>query len=97
MPLTVVANIQAKPRHESLVRADLAKLVAPTPTRAEAGCLRYDLHEDRRIAGHFVFYETWESRELRQAHMRAPHIAASRTTTDGAVDELRLSEIARVA
>lgn len=43
MPLTIVANIHAKAGREELVRAELEKLVVPT--RKEAGCLQYDLHQ----------------------------------------------------
>lgn len=95
MPLTIVANIHAKPGHEALVREELEKLVAPT--RAEDGCLQYDLHQDHSAPTHFMFYENWESRELWQAHMNAPHIAAYMEATDGAVEEFVLNEMERVA
>lgn len=43
MSVNVVAVITAKPGSEDAVRAALEALVAPT--RAEAGCLSYDLSE----------------------------------------------------
>ena len=41
--VTVVATIKAKPGMEKTVRAAVEALVAPT--RAEAGCINYDLHQ----------------------------------------------------
>ena len=95
MTLTIVASIHAKPGHEHLVQEELKKLVEPT--RAERGCLRYDLHQDHSAPTHFLFYETWESRELWQAHMSAPHIDAYMQATVGAVDQFLLNEMERVA
>ena len=74
MALTIVAQIQAAPGKEDLVRQELEKLV--NPTRAEEGCLQYDLHQDNEKPGFFLFFENWESRELWQKHMHAPHLTA---------------------
>ncbi|WP_349358761.1 putative quinol monooxygenase [Stappia sp.] len=95
MPLTIVATIHARPDREALVRQELEKLVAPT--RAEPGCIRYDLHHDIKSPGHFLFYETWASRDLWQAHMNAPHIAAYMEATEGAVEAFVVSEMERLA
>ena len=93
--LTIVANIHAKPGQAELVRAELEKLVQPT--RAEPGCIAYDLHQDNDDPAHFMFYETWETRELWQAHMNAPHIAAYARATEGAVAEFILNEMTLIA
>ena len=95
MPLTIVARIIAEPGQEAPVWAELEKLVPIT--RAEAGCLQYDLHVDTTAPGTFVFYETWESRELWQTHMTAPHLAAYMAATDGAVADFTLNEMTRIA
>ena len=36
-------------------------------TRAEEGCINYDLHQDNENPAHFLFYENWKSRELWQS------------------------------
>jgi len=95
MPLTILAQITAAPGQESLVRAQLEKLV-PT-TREEQGCLQYDLHVDNEAPGFFVFYENWESRELWQAHMNAPHLAAYMAATEGAIETFTLNEMTKAA
>lgn len=93
--LTIVANIKAKADKIDLVKAELEKLVPIT--RSEKGCLQYDLHQDNDIPGHFMFYENWESRDLWQTHMNAPHLQAYVTATDGAVEEFTLHEMSHIA
>ncbi len=93
--LTIVANIHAHPDKIDLVKGELEKLVSPT--RAEAGCLQYDLHRDNEDPAHFMFYETWESRELWQVHMNAPHLKLYMDATDGAIAEFSLHEMSHIA
>jgi len=95
MPLTILAQVTAAPGKEDLVRTELEKLVEVT--RAEEGCVQYDLHQDNAAPGFFVFYETWESRDLWQAHMKAPHLADYRAATDGAVARFALNEMTKIA
>ena len=92
--LTIVANIHAKPNKIDLVKAELEKLIPIT--RAEAGCIQYDLHQDNENPAHFLFYENWESRELWQVHMNAPHLAAYMKATEGAVAEFTLNEMGHI-
>jgi len=92
--LTIVANIHAYPDKTDLVKAELEKLIPIT--RAEEGCLQYDLHQDNKNPAHFMFYENWKSRELWQAHMNAPHLAAYKKATEGAVAEFTLNEMSHI-
>ncbi|MEP4036072.1 putative quinol monooxygenase [Pseudophaeobacter sp.] len=92
--LTIVANIHADADKIDLVKSELLKLIPIT--RAEKGCINYDLHQDNENPAHFTFYENWESRELWQEHMGAPHLAAYMNATDGAVEEFTLSEMAHI-
>jgi len=92
--LTIVANIRAIPDQIDLVRAELLKLIPLT--RAEAGCLRYELQQDNESPAHFMFLESRESRELWQIHMNAPHLGAYMQATAGAVVEFTLNEMTRI-
>ena len=92
--LTIVANITAQPDKIDLVKAELQKLVPIT--LAEEGCVQYDLHQDNDNPARFMFYENWESRELWQAHMAAPHLAAYGAATEGAIAEFTLFEMSAV-
>ena len=76
-------------------KAELEKLVPIT--RAEAGCLQYDLHQDNDNQAHFLFYENWEARDLWQAHMNAPHLKDYMAATEGAVAEFTLNEMSQIA
>ena len=92
--LTIVADIFADPNQIDLVKAELEKLIPIT--RAEEGCIQYDLHQDDENPAHFLFYENWDSRELWQAHMNAPHLAAYKEATEGAVVVLTINEMSRI-
>ncbi len=92
--LTIVAKIHAKTDKVELVKAELQKLIAVT--RAEPGCIQYDLHQDNENPAHFLFFENWENRELWQTHMNAPHLAAYMAATEGAVDAFMLNEMTKV-
>jgi quinol monooxygenase YgiN len=72
--LTVIAQIRAKAGQQERLRQQLLGLV--TPTRAEAGCVVYDLHESNTEPGLFVFYETWKAEADLDAHFQTPHMLA---------------------
>jgi quinol monooxygenase YgiN len=63
--------MHAKPGQELLLQAELTALVRPT--RNEDGCISYDLHRCDDVAGDFLFYEIWASREAHAAHKQTPH------------------------
>ena len=92
--LTIVATINAEPDKVELVKAELIKLIEPT--LKEAGCIQYDLHHDNEEPTRFLFFENWESRELWLEHMEAPHIAAYKEATEGAVASFSLYEMSQV-
>ena len=89
--LTIIANIHVKADAIEWVKRELEKLIPIT--RNEPGCIQYDLHQDNENPAHFMFYENWQSRELWQTHMNAPHLAAYMAATDGKVEEFILNEM----
>ncbi|KZM40472.1 MAG: putative quinol monooxygenase [Marinomonas sp.] len=93
--LTIVANIKAHEDKIELVKAELLKLI--DATRAEEGCINYDLHQDNENPAHFMFYESWETRELWQAHMGNQHLQDYMVATEGAVVEFTLNEMSQIA
>ena len=70
--LTVVARIKAKPGKEGQVREELQKLLAPT--RAEHGCINYDMHRSLESDAEFLFHENWTSKEALDQHLETPHL-----------------------
>lgn len=93
--LTIIANIIANDDKIELIKAELLKLIEVT--RAEGGCINYDLHQDNENPAHFTFYENWESRELWQAHMGNQHLADYMTATEGSVASFTLNEMTQIA
>ncbi len=83
MSLSVVATITALPEHRAAVRTALLAVVAPS--RAEAGCLHYELHATRDNAERFVMLERWQDDACLERHMATPHFAALGAALDGKV------------
>lgn len=92
--LTIVANIIAKADKVELVKSELLKLIETT--RAEAGCVQYDLHQDNENPTHFLFFENWTNRELWQDHMKTSHIKAYSRAVEGAVEQFIVKEMTRI-
>ena len=70
--LTVVAHLRALDGRIEETKAFLLRLVAPT--RTEAGCLEYWLHQDNDDPAEFTFYENWTNRAEWDKHMELPHL-----------------------
>ena len=81
--LNTVALIRAKGGSEEIVRSALTEL--RTHTRAEEGCLRYDLFESAAAPGTFVTVEEWSDQGALDQHLTSPHIAAALAAADGAL------------
>ena len=92
--LTIVANITANADKIDLVKLELLKLI--DTTRAEEGCIQYDLHQDNENPAHFLFFENWESRELWQAHMGNQHLRDFIAATEGAMVDLTVNEMTQI-
>src|SRR5215218_7688915 len=73
-PLTVIATFEAKPRKADELRSVLTRLLEPT--RKEAGCLNYDLHQLAENPAKFLFHENWTSKAHLEAHLQSAHIKA---------------------
>jgi quinol monooxygenase YgiN len=73
--VTVIAQIKAKPGKESEVRRELLALVAPS--RRDAGCVNYDLHQALDNPALFMFHENWLSEAHLEAHLQKPDLKAA--------------------
>jgi quinol monooxygenase YgiN len=72
--IRVIATIRAKDGRKEEVKQELMGLVGPT--RAEKGCLTYQLHQSLEDNSLFMFYEQWASRKDLDEHMHMPHMKA---------------------
>jgi quinol monooxygenase YgiN len=72
--ITVIAKIVAKPDQIDTVKHELQSLIEPT--RAEAGCIDYILHQHTENPAVFVFYENWTRQQALDEHLQKPHLTA---------------------
>ncbi len=64
----VVAMMEAKKGAEEDVRRVLAELAGKS--RAESGCVAYEVFDSTAAEGTFITIETWSDAEALDAHMR---------------------------
>lgn len=69
---TNVALATAKPGMSETLGAQLLKLI--TPTRAEPGCLRYEIHRAVQDRQSWMILESWRAPSDFDAHMQAPYV-----------------------
>lgn len=72
--VTVVAKCRAKPGMEDTVKEEIMALVGPT--RSEAACINYDLHQCLEDKSLFMLYENWKSKKDLEAHLAMPYLKA---------------------
>ena len=91
-PLTAMGVVRAKPgREEELGRRMTALL---SPTRAEPGCLLYDLYQSTEDPSVWVLIERWRDAADLDAHVQSPHmqafLAGAGDVLGGPPDDFRL-------
>jgi quinol monooxygenase YgiN len=70
--VAVFCSMRPQPGRAQALRESVMALVAPT--RAEPGCLTYDLHGE--ADGALVLHEVWCSRAELAAHQQQPAVSA---------------------
>ncbi|MOA03415.1 putative monooxygenase [compost metagenome] len=76
MTIYLIARVQAKAEHRAEVEAELRRMVAAT--RAEPGCLRYDLFADQDGGAGFSLFEAYADQAAVDAHRASAHYQAFR-------------------
>lgn len=71
-PIILNVHFQAAPGHEKELAAQLHAMVSPS--RAEPGCLVYELHLDPEDPAKFMFYEKFASQAALEHHLATPHL-----------------------
>jgi quinol monooxygenase YgiN len=72
--LIIAGSLSFDPKDRDDVLASLAEVTEAS--RRDAGCLEYFWGEDLEAPNTFRFFECWESQELLDAHLAAPHEVA---------------------
>ncbi|MEZ1319612.1 putative quinol monooxygenase [Pseudomonas fluorescens] len=90
-PFTAIATLIAKAGQQDALERHLRALLEPT--RAEAGCGQYDLHQD--LANPLAFYmiEQWSSDEALQAHDASAHIQHFRASAGELIEHFDLKRL----
>ncbi len=70
--LRVVAHLRAKSDKVDETKNALASLLEPT--RAEAGCIRYELMQNDSDPTDFTFVEEWSGNDSLDEHLLTEHI-----------------------
>ncbi len=91
-PLKVIAIVEAKDGERELVRSSCIDLIEPT--RAEAGCQQYVLHEDNENKNIFAFYETWDSKAALESHLQSAHFKRFGEVTANSVANVQIHQLA---
>lgn len=73
--ITAVTFIRGLEGSEEELKRELLSLAAPT--RAELGCITYDLYQSPEKKNLFMRYEIWRSLQALEDHKATPHIQAS--------------------
>ena len=72
MPLDVFVRFDAKPGKLKQLRGELILLLEPT--RAESGCTKIQLFEEKNRSGTFIIHSSWVDEAAFDAPTQLPHM-----------------------
>lgn len=70
--IRVVTHITVRTGNEENAKTLLKELVAAT--RAETGCIRYELLQNSFVSNEFALIEEWDSEEAFNTHLNSPSV-----------------------
>lgn len=88
--LVVVATIKAKAGKSDELRS--AFLALERHSRAETGCIKYDLHQSIEDPDTFLFYEIWTGDDALALHGSSEFMNASRKITGELIESAVLQK-----
>jgi quinol monooxygenase YgiN len=94
-PFTVIATIVAKAGQQAALEQHIRGILEPT--RAEAGCLSYELHQDLEDNAAFYVLERWTTDAALKAHSESAHIQAFREKAGPLIDQFVLKRVKHLA
>lgn len=84
-----IAQFVAKPGKETELLHALSTLLAST--RAEAGCIDYELHQNVEHPGQFTMFECFKSKEDFDFHSIQPYLKHFRETAKDYIERSKLT------
>lgn len=95
MTTTIFATVEAKPDSIHLVEQALCTMIPLT--RAEPGCIRYELFVSEEHPGTFHLLETYADDNALSRHHTSPHFTALVVSlSDKLAQEIRIERVARL-
>ncbi len=92
--LGIIAIIKAKAGQVENLKAEVEKIIPAT--RAEKGCVYYNLNVDNLDSDKIVITEKWENYDLWQDHIKSEHMAVYREKTKDMVLEKEILQLTQV-
>ncbi|MCU5775622.1 antibiotic biosynthesis monooxygenase [Erwiniaceae bacterium BAC15a-03b] len=83
--LMIVAKFVAQPGKADELKKVLNACVAPS--RAEAGCIHYDLYRSVEDGNVFLFHETWQDEAAIALHNEQPHFKKLLAGSEGLIKQ----------
>ncbi|OCG15378.1 hypothetical protein A9G24_05225 [Gilliamella sp. App6-5] len=92
--LNIVATIAVKPEFYEAFQPILKRLV--TGSRAETGCVRYELNQSIDNPNIFIVIETWASQQAIDFHNATPHFVEFANFAKDYVDGLEINIVKQI-
>lgn len=94
-PITLIATLTLHQAPDTALLEGLAQLL--NASRAEAGCLQYDLHQQPSAANVLVMIEQWQDAEALAAHQTTAHYRAFGAAFNAQLASVELNQLRRIA
>ncbi|ROL71505.1 antibiotic biosynthesis monooxygenase [Pseudomonas chlororaphis] len=88
---TAIATLIAKPGQQATLQRELSTLVLPS--RDEAGCQYYELHQDAEQPGTFYVLERWDDEAALEFHNNTAHFQHFIAQTRDAIEHFELKRL----
>lgn len=95
MTLPVIAVIDAKPEFNAEVEFALRDMLLPT--RAEVGCLQYELTQDQASATRWIMVERWQDELALERHLASTHMDQLGAALSGRIIDLTIYRLNLIA
>ena len=92
--VVIIATVKVKPGYEERVRLAVSKAI--DASRAEPGCLSFDVLQDVEQPHYIIFNERWADRQSWLNHMKSPHVIDCTLSAQEGVESISLHELAAI-
>jgi quinol monooxygenase YgiN len=94
-PVYITAVLKAKQGNEQRLYEALLKVAAPS--RDEAGCQEYRLHQSTEDSSVFVLYENWRDEGALKSHIESQHYGEYRSSIEPLVEKREVYRLGKIS